>query len=77
MDSSAITHPNEQQTRDMFGLQDYKYLGYQNGWKEPSEYTECRSKKHKLHDKQHNHRGSNNTVRCEECKIFYKYDCSD
>ena len=27
-----ITHPNEQQTRDMLGLAEYQYLGYENGW---------------------------------------------
>jgi hypothetical protein len=30
----SITHPNEQETREMLCLQDYKYLGYQNGWKD-------------------------------------------
>ena len=29
----SVTHPNEQQTRDQLNLQDYEYLGYQNGWK--------------------------------------------
>ncbi len=28
-----ITHPNEEDTREMLNLHDYKYLGYQNGWK--------------------------------------------
>ncbi|MTV78222.1 hypothetical protein GM535_13470, partial [Streptococcus pneumoniae] len=27
------THPNEEQTREILGLEGYKYLGYQNGWK--------------------------------------------
>jgi len=31
-----ITHPNEEQTREMLNLQDYKYLGYKNGWKHVS-----------------------------------------
>lgn len=33
MPDTSVTHPNEEQTRDMLGLQGYKYLGYQNGWK--------------------------------------------
>ena len=33
MKNLHITHPNEQETRDMLNLADYKYLGYQNGWK--------------------------------------------
>lgn len=33
MHNLHITHPNEQQTRDLLALDEYKYLGYQNGWK--------------------------------------------
>lgn len=41
------------------------------------EYSSCREKKHNLDDISHNNRGSENTVSCDVCKIFWKYDCSD
>lgn len=27
------THPNEQQTEEILGIQGYKFLGWMNGWK--------------------------------------------
>lgn len=41
------------------------------------EYGKCRELKHAKDEIQHNPRGSENTVSCDECKIYYKYDCSD
>lgn len=41
------------------------------------EYGKCRDEKHKRDDVQHNPRGSENTVSCDICKIYWKYDCSD
>lgn len=31
----------------------------------------------KVHEKSHNPRGSDNTHWCDECKIYWKIDCSD
>lgn len=73
-----ITHPNEEQTKKLLGLEGYNFLGWENGWKNgPQEYQNCRALKHKLEDRGHNNRGSNNTRWCTECKLFWKYDCSD
>ena len=41
------------------------------------EYGNCKEQKHKLDEVQHNPRGSENTVSCDICKIYWKYDCSD
>ena len=87
------------------GVEEYKFLGWQNGWKhiyldedikvttggpgekpkkyfsylteDYPEYGKCRDAKHKHHELQRNQRGSENVVWCNECKIYWKYDCSD
>lgn len=41
------------------------------------EYGKCRDLKHKRIEVSHNQRGSENTVSCPMCKIYWKYDCSD
>lgn len=41
------------------------------------EYGKCREEKHRLVEVHHNQRGSENTVSCPVCKIYYKYDSSD
>ena len=41
------------------------------------EYGKCRDLKHKHTDIQYDRRGSENTVSCPICKIYWKYDCSD
>lgn len=41
------------------------------------EYGACRRQKHVLDEVQHNQRGSENTVSCDICRIYWKYDCSD
>ncbi len=41
------------------------------------EYGACLELKHKRDDVSHNLRGSENTVSCDICKIYWKYDCSD
>lgn len=40
------------------------------------EYGKCRDLKHMRIEVQHNRSGSENTVSCPECKIYWKYDCS-
>lgn len=80
----------------------YKFLGWQNGWKNvyfdedgnvtddpkkrksfgylTSDYPEyglCRDLKHRRIEVSHNQRGSENTVSCPLCKIYWKYDSSD
>lgn len=41
------------------------------------EYGKCRDLKHITIEVQHNQRGSENTVSCPICMIYWKYDCSD
>lgn len=41
------------------------------------EYGNCRELKHRTISVQHDQRGSENTVSCPECKIYWKYDSSD
>ena len=41
------------------------------------EYGKCRDLGHKHIKIQHDRRGSENTVSCPICKIYWKYDCSD
>lgn len=41
------------------------------------EFGKCRDMKHITIQVQHNQRGSENTVSCPICMIYYKYDCSD
>ena len=61
----------------------YKSLGWQNSWKFPyskeeqSEYSVCREAEHDIYDIRHNDRGSEHTVSCDICKIYWKYDSSD
>lgn len=40
-------------------------------------YGKCRREKHRIIEVSHNSRGSENTVSCPICKIYWKYDCSD
>jgi len=41
------------------------------------EYCSCKEQKHRTIEVSHNSRGSENTVSCPICKIYWKYDCSD
>ena len=41
------------------------------------EYRHCIDSKHRRIDISHNNRGSENTVSCPICKVYWKYDCSD
>lgn len=40
------------------------------------EYGKCRDLKHRRIEVSHNRSGSENTVSCPICKIYWKYDCS-
>lgn len=45
--------------------------------KDYPEYCACTEAKHLLDELQHTQSGSENTVSCDICKIYWKYDCSD
>lgn len=53
----------------------HKSFGYPKS--EYPEYRNCIDSGHKRIEVSHNQRGSENTVSCPICKIFWKYDCSD
>ena len=40
-------------------------------------FGKCRDLRHQKIEVSHNQRGSENTVSCPICKIYWKYDCSD
>lgn len=48
-----------------------------NGYENQPEHSFCRKQGHKVDEVQHTRTGSENTVSCDECKIYWKYDCSD
>jgi hypothetical protein len=52
-----------------------KSFGYSK--KEYPEYRNCIDSGHRRIEVRHNQRGSENTVSCPICKIYWKYDCSD
>lgn len=41
------------------------------------EYGNCREQKHRIIEVRHDNRGSENTVSCPVCMIYWKYDSSD
>lgn len=54
------------------------------GYKDQLDYSACLEKGHNDHRNvehwdsvQHDNRGSENTVSCDACRIYWKYDCSD
>jgi len=56
----------------------YKFLGWLNsGITDKEAYQKCFDLKHRRIGVSHNRRGSENTISCPICKIYYKYDCSD
>lgn len=56
------------------GLPHYSF-GYAK--EDHPEYGHCGEQKHRTIEVSHNSRGSENTVSCPTCKIYWKYDCSD
>ena len=54
-----------------------KYIGATYMPDKYPEFCACRDANHKQDEIQHNQRGSENTVSCDICKIYWKYDCSD
>lgn len=63
---------------------DHRKYRKHGGYLNQPEYNECIKKGHNDHRNpehwdsiQHNSRGSENTVSCDVCKIYWKYDCSD
>lgn len=68
----------------------YVFLGWQNGWQGTvnngkheytkemyPQYRKCIDAGHQRDHISHNQRGSENTVSCDICRIYWKYDCSD
>lgn len=52
---------------------------YQFGYLEKHypEFGACERLKHQKDSVQHDNSGSENTVSCDICRIYWKYDCSD
>lgn len=57
----------------------YKFLGWENSeaTRNIPEYIHCQNEKHKRDTVDHDNRGIEHTVSCDECKIYWKYDSSD
>ena len=58
----------------------YAFLGWMNGWdwnNKPDAYVSCKAKGHKSIEVSHSIRGSDNTIYCDICKIWWKCDSSD
>ncbi len=53
----------------------YIFLGWANGWGDrPEILKQCT---HRMANVQHDRRGTENTLFCTTCKIYFKYDSSD
>ena len=56
----------------------FKSLGWENAWdKTPQELIDCKKLNHHRRRYAHDRRGFENTVQCDICKYYYKYDSSD
>lgn len=56
----------------------FKSLGWENAWdKTPQELIDCKKLNHLRRRYTHDRRGFENTVQCDICKYYYKYDSSD
>jgi hypothetical protein len=57
---------------------EYKFLGWENGWSiKPPEVLPCKNDKHQRRHFFRGRRGEDNTVACDICKYYFKYDSSD
>ena len=57
---------------------EYKFLGWDNSWSiKPPELILCKEAKHERRYFYQGRRGLNNTVVCDKCRYYYKYDSSD
>lgn len=57
---------------------EYKFLGWENGWNSPKpELDVCKDAKHERRHSFRGNRGHDNTVSCDICKYYFKYDSSD
>lgn len=60
------------------GDKTFNFLGWQNEWdKTPLELIECKKLNHTKRLYAHDRRGFENTVQCDICKFYFKYDSSD
>jgi hypothetical protein len=56
----------------------FKSLGWENAWdRTPQELIDCKKLNHTRRRYAHDRRGFENTVQCDICKYYYKYDSSD
>ncbi len=63
------------QLEEQLDNEGFIYLGWANGWEDlPDKVKNC---EHIQTHTQHNRRGTNNTIRCDECKWYYKVDSGD
>jgi hypothetical protein len=57
---------------------EYNFLGWENGWsKSPPELLLCKEAKHQRRHSFRGNRGHDNTVSCDICRYYFKYDSSD
>ena len=57
---------------------EYKFLGWENAWSmKPPEVLPCKNDKHERRYFYRGRRGEDNTVVCDKCKYYFKYDSSD
>ncbi len=66
------------QFNEILDKKGYKCLGWANGWNSlPLELKKCIHLEHNRTRVEHNRRGSDTTIYCGECKIYYSVDSSD
>ena len=58
--------------------EEYKFLGWANSWNRlQPELRPCKEAKHERRYFFQGKKGLNNTVACDICRYYYKYDSSD
>ena len=66
--------------RDSFYIAGYTDIGWNMSSQDAPQVVECKrlGHKHRSYDNSlYQCRGTDNIVICDECKIFWHYDCSD